>query len=249
MIKKIMTVFLSLMIVLCTSAIAGATQTVTITPELQFNTLSVEVKTTIDDILTMKVYKLNQNSETGEYQIATPNAPAYIGEGYKSSVLNGLNVYEFESFNFSNAQESGKYRILINNTYSQDFSFVNKAHKVPFYRQLETATHDQIEGVLQTAVNNNYVDFDFGGYFGYPAQVKTNINKALEILVLPSLGVAPYEPTDEEVTNFETVLKPEIKRLLAAAELFTAPGTEFGNTVSEYKTELGLDLKLYFVSP
>lgn len=246
--KKLISLMLSMLLMLVPAAIAQAeeaTETVNIKVDMVVYTFDVTVDTTITNGLSLKIVQLEAvpASDPVEY---TEGALIHIDECLTHDVSPenaSLNRYEFDAFDVLSSAASGKYRVIINGTYTKDIDFVNKNEKITFYNRLAAATVETWEAELQTGVNDNMVDFDLGGYFGYPPEVKTAINTCLVDLSLPNLG---SDPADADVTAFETLLKPEMARLLNIAEFATA-GTkeEFVSAVSANKVTLGLDLKYY----
>lgn len=235
--KKIISLLLTMLLVLVPAAIAGAEEAqVDVTVDITVYTLDVSVKTDITGGLTLKVYPLKDG------EVAKGTMPIYLGECTTPVAEGTQYVYTFDSFNVLKSTKTGEYRIVINNTYTHDFDFVNKNDKIAFYNTLASASDSAIEGILEAAVEEGVVDFDLGEYFDYSDEVKDEINACLAELELPALG---NDPSDEAIAAFEETLKPEVARLLAVAEFFLTEVEDFEAAVAEYADELGLDLEFY----
>lgn len=242
--KKIVSLILAMIMMLVPAAIVNAEDTVDITVDTVVFTFNVSVDTDIETGLTLKIVPLTvvPASDPVAY---TEGTPIYLDEctTYTVSPVDAsLNRYTFDAFNVFQTTTSGKYRAIINGIYTKDFNFVNKNDKIAFYNRLAAATVATWETELQTGVTNQVVDFDLGGYFGYSPAVKTKINTCLDALALTDLGSTP---TDDAVTAFELLLKPEVARLLKVADLSTVAKTSFASKVTAYSTALGLDLTYY----
>ncbi len=243
MIKRISSLILTMLLILVPAAFVSAEETVETTVDIQVYTLSVNTKTTINSgRLTLKVYPLAYNETNQSYSIVDAEHPIYIGQASNPVSEDGLYSYTFDPFNLSPTLETGKYRALINNTYGHDFDFVNKQDKIDFYNKLLATSASGLEGLLKEGVESEVVDFDLGGYFTYPSDVKSNINEGIKAINLPTLG---SNPSDEQMKSFETALKPEIARLLKVAEFVTAKEDDFDAAVKANAGDLGLDVKFY----
>ncbi|MBQ4087777.1 MAG: hypothetical protein IJC78_05980, partial [Clostridia bacterium] len=241
--KKIISLLLTMLLVLVPAAIAGAEKAnVEVSVDITVYTLDVTVKTDITSGLTLKVYPLTYDEATDKNVVAPGTMPIYLGE-CTTPVAEGTNyVYTFDSFNVLKSTKTGEYRIVINNTYTHDFDFVNKNDKIEFYNTLASASDSAIESILKEAVEAGIVDFDLGEYFDYPPEVKDEINDCLADLELPALGA---DPSDDAIAAFEETLKPEVARLLAVAEFFQTEVEDFEDAVAEYADDLDLDLEFY----
>lgn len=243
MIKRITSFVLTMLLVLASAAFAGAEDTVETTVDIQVYTLNVTVKTSISSgSLTLKVYPLEIDAATGANVISDISKPIHVDQADSSATEGTAYVYKFAPFNFKTTQKSGKYRAVVNKIYEYDFDFVNKGDKINFYNSLAKASSDGMEDVLQQGVKDELVDFDMGCYFEYSEGVKTHFNNALVALSLPTLS---EDASDEEVTDFENLLKPEFARLLKVADFVTATESDFDSVVRSDAKELGLDLTFY----
>ena len=242
--KKILSLMLAVFMMLVPAAVANAEETVNISVTSVVYTFDVQVDTTLDSGLTLKIVPLTvvPASDPVAY---TEGAPIYLDEctGYTVCPTDtNLNRYTFDTFNVFSGTSTGKYRAIINGTYTKDFDFVNKTDKILFYNSLAAATVPTWEAALSAGVTGGVVDFDLGNYFSYDAAVKTRINKCLDALALTDLGTTP---TDDQVTAFETLLKPEVARVLKVADLATTGSADFASKVTAYGLDLGLDLTYY----
>ncbi|MBQ4087687.1 MAG: S-layer homology domain-containing protein, partial [Clostridia bacterium] len=227
--KKIIAMILST-ILLFAAVPAYAEDVVEITAEVQVFTVGISVKTTLSGRLTLKVYNPEKDTLLHIWQ-----------ENVYEAKEDG-NVYTFDSFDLDTDAETGKYHVVINDTFSAEFLFVNSKDKGAFYKSLALATADELELVLKNGADGGIVDFDLKGYFDYSDDVKDNINAGIEALELPVPG---ENPTEEELKAFAEVFEPEMERLLCAAELVTADAENFAKVVSETAEIFDLDLTYY----
>lgn len=242
--KKILSLMLALFLMLVPAAVANAEETVNISISSVVYTFDVQVDTSIASGLTMKIVPLTAVPASDPVAY-TEGAPIYLDEctTYTACPIDAsLNRYTFDTFNVFSTTTTGKYRVIINGTYTKDFDFVNKTDKIAFYNSLAAATVSTWESALSAGVTGGVVDFDLGNYFSYDAAVKTRINKCLDALALTDLA---SNPTDDAVTAFETLLKPEVARVLKVADMATAANTDFASKVTAYGGDLGLDLTYY----
>ena len=242
--KKIISLMLALFLMLVPAAVANAEETVNISLSSVVYTFDVHVDTSIASGVTMKIVPLTEVPASDPVAY-TEGAPIYLDECTEYTACptdSSLMRYTFDTFNVLSGTATGKYRVIINGVYTKDFDFVNKTDKVEFYNSLAAATVSTWEAELTAGVVAGAVDFDLGNYFSYDSAVKTSINTCLDALALTDLGV---NPTDDQVTAFELILKPEVARVLKVAELATAASTDFGAKMTAYGADLGFDLTYY----
>lgn len=244
--KRILSLTLSMLLLLISALAVGAEDTTETDFEASVNiqvyTINLTAKITTNEGASLKVYPLSYDEATETYTIVDEENPVHLWQEQEFTVEGAKYVYTFDPFNFTPNMATGKYRAVINEIYSYDFDFVNKNDKVEFYNNLASASAGSIEEVLQAGLDSGVVDFDLGGYFDYPEDVKSNINDSIAELDLPSLG---ENPSDELIKEYEDMLKPEFARLLSVAEFVTGTEETFDESVKANAEALGLDLEFY----
>ncbi len=229
--KRFLCLIVSALLIFNTVVLANTNDTVEIDVNVKTYTIETTVKTSIDSPLTLKVYKLTDENTLGELvHLWQENTDVE-------------NVYTFDAYDIDENATSSMYRALINNKYGADFRVVEIGEKSTFYKDIAQKSAEEMETFLSQSVEAGSVDFELGGYFAYPDDVKTSINECLALLELPALSETP---TVEELEAFEAVLEPEVARLIKTAELFTAESAiAFEDELKASAEGLGLDMKYY----
>jgi len=229
--KRFLCLIVSALLIFNTVVLANTNETVEIDVNVKTYTIETTVKTSINSPLTLKVYKLTEENTLGEIvHLWQENTDVE-------------NVYTFDAYDVDENAATSMYRALINNKYGADFRVVNINEKGTFYKDVAQKSAEEMETFLSQSVEAGIVDFELGGYFAYPDDVKTSINECLALLELPALSETP---TVEELEAFEAVLEPEVARLIKTAELFTAESAiAFEEELEASAEGLGLDMKYY----
>ncbi len=230
--KRLLGMILSVLL-LISAVPALAEDTAEIAVDVQVFTVNVSVTTTLAERLTLKVYRM----ANGERDVLI-----HVWQENSFEVTKSGNKYIFDSFRLDETDETGIYQAVINDTYTEDFRFVNSADKETLYKEIAETTPENMEAFLQGAVEQGLVDFDLKGYFTYPDAVQENINKGIASISFPALS---ENPTTEELEAFAAVLEPEVERLLTVAELATAGASTFGGIVDAVAESFGLDMTYY----
>ncbi len=143
-------------------AVANAVETVNISVTSVVYTFDVQVDTSINTGLTLKIVPLTEVPASDPVTY-TEGAPIYLDECTNfiaCPIDENLNRYTFDTFNVLSGTTTGKYRAIINGTYKKYIDFVNKTDKIAFYNSLAAATVDTWESALAAGVAGNKVDFD-----------------------------------------------------------------------------------------
>ncbi len=253
MMKRCLGLILSALLVFSSIAVVSAAETVETTVDINVNTVTVTVKTTIDSGLTIKVYPATKNETLGQFEITDKTAqPIHFWQERKpiEEIEDSLFKYKFDPFNFSSLINTGDYIVVVNNTHEKHFHYVKKADKVDVYNKIAVATSsDQIKDIIKTAYDEGKIEFDLGNYLNYDdsvpveAKAKTNISQYIVDLPLIAIGDNPDDPT---LSEFETELKSAMAYALKVAEIVVASdATTFDAKVKANKDDLGLYLEYY----
>ena len=246
MLKKCLIVIMSSLIALIPVTVCTAASVTEIVADVNIYTVTIRATADAKGDYPLKVYRMVNGEPESEpvYMGQTESAPAIwekvVGEGENKRVIT-LYTYTFDPFELDVMSKSGKYLAVVGDSASQEFSFINKQDKIVFYNQISAAAESELNTLLQSAADNGLVDFDLGNYFSYSTKIQTAFNTALASFELPVLS---NDASDEEIRFFETLLKEEFARLLAAGDFLSADSTGFDSAVKQ-ATELNLDLKYY----
>ena len=246
MLKKCLTVIMSSLIALIPVTVCTAASVTEIVADVNIYTVTIRATADAKGDYPLKVYRMVNGEPESEpvYMGQTESAPAIwekvVGEGENKRVIT-LYTYTFDPFELDVMSKSGKYLAVVGDSASQEFSFLNKQDKIVFYNQISAAAESELNTLLQSGADNGLVDFDLGNYFSYSTKIQTAFNTALASFELPVLS---NDASDEEFRFFETLLKEEFARLLAAGDFLSADSTGFDSAVKQ-ATELNLDLKYY----
>ena len=246
MLKKCLTVIMSSLIALIPVTVCTAASVTEIVADVNIYTVTIRATADAKGDYPLKVYRMVNGEPESEpvYMGQTESAPAIwekvVGEGENKRVIT-LYTYTFDPFELDVMSKSGKYLAVVGDSASQEFSFLNKQDKIVFYNQISAAAESELNTLLQSGADNGLIDFDLGNYFSYSTKIQTAFNTALASFELPVLS---NDASDEEIRFFETLLKEEFARLLAAGDFLSADSTGFDSAVKQ-ATELNLDLKYY----
>lgn len=246
MLKKCLIVIMSSLIALIPVTVCTAASVTEIVADVNIYTVTIRATADAKGDYPLKVYRMVNGEPESEpvYMGQTESAPAIwekvVGEGENKRVIT-LYTYTFDPFELDVMSKSGKYLAVVGDSASQEFSFINKQDKIVFYNQISAAAESELNTLLQSGADDGLVDFDLGNYFSYSTKIQTAFNTALASFELPVLS---DDASDEEIRFFETLLKEEFARLLAAGDFLSADSTGFDSAVKQ-ATELNLDLKFY----
>lgn len=246
MLKKCLIVIMSSLIALIPVTVCSAASVTEIVADVNIYTVTIRATADAKGDYPLKVYRMVNGEPESEpvYMGQTESAPAIwekvVGEGENKRVIT-LYTYTFDPFELDVMSKSGKYLAVVGDSASQEFSFINKQDKIVFYNQISAAAESELNTLLQSGADDGLVDFDLGNYFSYSTKIQTAFNTALASFELPVLS---DDASDEEIRFFETLLKEEFARLLAAGDFLSADSTGFDSAVKQ-ATELNLDLKFY----
>ena len=246
MLKKCLIVIMSSLIALIPVTVCTAASVTEIVADVNIYTVTIRATADAKGDYPLKVYRMVNGEPESEpvYMGQTESAPAIwekvVGEGENKRVIT-LYTYTFDPFELDVMSKSGKYLAVVGDSASQEFSFINKQDKIVFYNQISAAAESELNTLLQSGADDGLVDFDLGTYFSYSTNIQTAFNTALASFELPVLS---DDASDEEIRFFETLLKEEFARLLAAGDFLSADSTVFDSAVKQ-ATELNLDLKYY----
>lgn len=246
MLKKCLIVIMSSLIALIPVTVCTAASVTEIVADVNIYTVTIRATADAKGDYPLKVYRMVNGEPESEpvYMGQTESAPAIwekvVGEGENKRVIT-LYTYTFDPFELDVMSKSGKYLAVVGDSASQEFSFINKQDKIVFYNQISAAAESELNTLLQSGADDGLVDFDLGNYFSYSTKIQTAFNTALASFELPVLS---NDASDEEIRFFETLLKEEFARLLAAGDFLSADSTGFDSAVKQ-ATELNLDLKFY----
>lgn len=246
MLKKCLIVIMSSLIALIPVTVCTAASVTEIVADVNIYTVTIRATADAKGDYPLKVYRMVNGEPESEpvYMGQTESAPAIwekvVGEGENKRVIT-LYTYTFDPFELDVMSKSGKYLAVVGDSASQEFSFINKQDKIVFYNQISAAAESELNTLLQSGADDGLVDFDLGNYFFYSTKIQTAFNTALASFELPVLS---NDASDEEIRFFETLLKEEFARLLAAGDFLSADSTGFDSAVKQ-ATELNLDLKYY----
>lgn len=246
MLKKCLIVIMSSLIALIPVTVCTAASVTEIVADVNIYTVTIRATVDAKGDYPLKVYRMVNGEPESEpvYMGQTESAPAIwekvVGEGENKRVIT-LYTYTFDPFELDVMSKSGKYLAVVGDSASQEFSFINKQDKIVFYNQISVAAESELNTLLQSGADDGLVDFDLGNYFSYSTKIQTAFNTALASFELPVLS---DDASDEEIRFFETLLKEEFARLLAAGDFLSADSTGFDSAVKQ-ATELNLDLKFY----
>lgn len=246
MLKKCLIVIMSSLIALIPVTVCTAASVTEIVADVNIYTVTIRATADAKGDYPLKVYRMVNGEPESEpvYMGQTESAPAIwekvVGEGENKRVIT-LYTYTFDPFELDVMSKSGKYLAVVGDSASQEFSFINKQDKIVFYNQISAAAESELNTLLQSGADDGLVDFDLGNYFSYSTKIQTAFNTALASFELPVLS---DDASDEEIRFFETLLKEEFARLLAAGDFLSADSTGFDSAVKQ-ATELNLDLKYY----
>lgn len=246
MLKKCLIVIMSSLIALIPVTVCTAASVTEIVADVNIYTVTIRATADAKGDYPLKVYRMVNGEPESEpvYMGQTESAPAIwekvVGEGENKRVIT-LYTYTFDPFELDVMSKSGKYLAVVGDSASQEFSFINKQDKIVFYNQISAAAESELNTLLQSGADDGLVDFDLGNYFSYSTKIQTAFNTALASFELPVLS---NDASDEEIRFFETLLKEEFARLLAAGDFLSADSTGFDSAVKQ-ATELNLDLKYY----
>ncbi len=246
MLKKCLIVIMSSLIALIPVTVCTAASVTEIVADVNIYTVTIRATADAKGDYPLKVYRMVNGELESEpvYMGQTESAPAIwekvVGEGENKRVIT-LYTYTFDPFELDVMSKSGKYLAVVGDSASQEFSFINKQDKIVFYNQISAAAESELNTLLQSGADDGLVDFDLGNYFSYSTKIQTAFNTALASFELPVLS---NDASDEEIRFFETLLKEEFARLLAAGDFLSADSTGFDSAVKQ-ATELNLDLKYY----
>ena len=246
MLKKCLIVIMSSLIALIPVTVCTAASVTEIVADVNIYTVIIRATADAKGDYPLKVYRMVNGEPESEpvYMGQTESAPAIwekvVGEGENKRVIT-LYTYTFDPFELDVMSKSGKYLAVVGDSASQEFSFINKQDKIVFYNQISAAAESELNTLLQSGADDGLVDFDLGNYFSYSTKIQTAFNTALASFELPVLS---DDASDEEIRFFETLLKEEFARLLAAGDFLSADSTGFDSAVKQ-ATELNLDLKYY----
>ncbi|HBL82932.1 MAG TPA: hypothetical protein DD391_10180 [Clostridiales bacterium] len=246
MLKKCLIVIMSSLIALIPVTVCTAASVTEIVADVNIYTVTIRATADAKGDYPLKVYRMVNGEPESEpvYMGQTESAPAIwekvVGEGENKRVIT-LYTYTFDPFELDVMSKSGKYLAVVGDSASQEFSFISKQDKIVFYNQISAAAESELTPLLQSGADDGLVDFDLGNYFSYSTKIQTAFNTALASFELPVLS---NDASDEEIRFFETLLKEEFARLLAAGDFLSADSTGFDSAVKQ-ATELNLDLKYY----
>lgn len=246
MLKKCLIVIMSSLIALIPVTVCTAASVTEIVADVDIYTVTIRATADAKGDYPLKVYRMVNGEPESEpvYMGQTESAPAIwekvVGEGENKRVIT-LYTYTFDPFELDVMSKSGKYLAVVGDSASQEFSFISKQDKIVFYNQISAAAESELTPLLQSGADDGLVDFDLGNYFSYSTKIQTAFNTALASFELPVLS---NDASDEEIRFFETLLKEEFARLLAAGDFLSADSTGFDSAVKQ-ATELNLDLKYY----
>ncbi len=246
MLKKCLIVIMSSLIAFIPVTVCTAASVTEIVADVNIYTVTIRATADAKGDYPLKVYRMVNGEPESEpvYMGQTESAPAIwekvVGEGENKRVIT-LYTYTFDPFELDVMSKSGKYLAVVGDSASQEFSFLNKQDKIVFYNQISAAAESELNTLLQSGADDGLVDFDLGNYFSYSTKIQTAFNTALASFELPVLS---DDASDEEIRFFETLLKEEFARLLAAGDFLSADSTGFDSAVKQ-ATELNLDLKFY----
>lgn len=246
MLKKCLIVIMSSLIALIPVTVCTAASVTEIVADVNIYTVTIRATADAKGDYPLKVYRMVNGEPESEpvYMGQTESAPAIwekvVGEGENKRVIT-LYTYTFDPFELDVMSKSGKYLAVVGDSASQEFSFINKQDKIVFYNQISAAAESELNTLLQSGADDGLVDFDLGNYFSYSTKIQTAFNTALASFELPVLS---DDASDEEIRFFETLLKEEFARLLAAGDFLSADSAGFDSAVKQ-ATELNLDLKFY----
>ena len=246
MLKKCLIVIMSSLIAFIPVTVCTAASVTEIVADVNIYTVTIRATADAKGDYPLKVYRMVNGEPESEpvYMGQTESAPAIwekvVGEGENKRVIT-LYTYTFDPFELDVMSKSGKYLAVVGDSASQEFSFINKQDKIVFYNQISAAAESELNTLLQSGADDGLVDFDLGNYFSYSTKIQTAFNTALASFELPVLS---DDASDEEIRFFETLLKEEFARLLAAGDFLSADSTGFDSAVKQ-ATELNLDLKFY----
>lgn len=246
MLKKCLIVIMSSLIALIPVTVCTAASVTEIVADVNIYTVTIRATADAKGDYPLKVYRMVNGEPESEpvYMGQTESAPAIwekvVGEGENKRVIT-LYTYTFDPFELDVMSKSGKYLAVVGDSASQEFSFISKQDKIVFYNQISAAAESELNPLLQSGADDGLVDFDLGNYFSYSTKIQTAFNTALASFELPVLS---NDASDEEIRFFETLLKEEFARLLAAGDFLSADSTGFDSAVKQ-ATELNLDLKYY----
>ncbi len=246
MLKKCLIVIMSSLIALIPVTVCTAASVTEIVADVNIYTVTIRATADAKGDYPLKVYRMVNGEPESEpvYMGQTESAPdiweKVVGEGENKRVIT-LYTYTFDPFELDVMSKSGKYLAVVGDSASQEFSFINKQDKIVFYNQISAAAESELNTLLQSGADDGLVDFDLGNYFSYSTKIQTAFNTALASFELPVLS---NDASDEEIRFFETLLKEEFARLLAAGDFLSADSTGFDSAVKQ-ATELNLDLKYY----
>lgn len=246
MLKKCLIVIMSSLIALIPVTVCTAASVTEIVADVNIYTVTIRATADAKGDYPLKVYRMVNGEPESEpvYMGQTESAPAIwekvVGEGENKRVIT-LYTYTFDPFELDVMSKSGKYLAVVGDSASQEFSFIKKQDKIVFYNQISAAAESELNTLLQSGAYEGLVDFDLGNYFSYSTKIQTAFNTALASFELPVLS---NDASDEEIRFFETLLKEEFARLLAAGDFLSADSTGFDSAVKQ-ATELNLDLKYY----
>ena len=246
MLKKCLIVIMSSLIALIPVTVCTAASVTEIVADVNIYTVTIRATADAKGDYPLKVYRMVNGEPESEpvYMGQTESAPdiweKVVGEGENKRVIT-LYTYTFDPFELDVMSKSGKYLAVVGDSASQEFSFIKKQDKIVFYNQISAAAESELNTLLQSGADDGLVDFDLGNYFSYSTKIQTAFNTALASFELPVLS---NDASDEEIRFFETLLKEEFARLLAAGDFLSADSTGFDSAVKQ-ATELNLDLKYY----
>ncbi len=252
--KKILSLFLTILLAIAPmSTVLAADASLEVAQIHTGYDFTITAKTNINARATLKVFPI-----TAEGAAIAPTAvPTYIAQldaPTGTDATSGKNVYTFD-FDFATGTATGWYRAIVNNEAAKavDFKYYDAAAVASFYQALKAADATGIDAVFQ-ANKDSAIGFDMGGYFDpvapYGTAVKEKIAacvNALDASLPADLGALPtHTQVKDYITAYETVLLPEMERLIAIAEIETAANaTEFDTLIQANDVALGLDMGYY----
>ena len=252
--KKILSLFLTILLAIAPmSTVLAADDSLEVAQEHTGYDFAITAKTNFNASATLKVFPIAAEGA----EIAPTAVPTYIAQldaPTGTDATSGKNVYTFD-FDFATGTATGWYRAIVNNETAKavDFKYYDAAAVASFYKALKAADAAGIDAVFQ-ANKTTAIGFDMGGYFDsvapYGAAVKEKIAacvNALDASLPADLGALPtHAQIKAYITAYETVLLPEMERVIAIAELETAANaTEFDTLIQASKVALGLDMTYY----
>ncbi len=231
------------------STVLAADESLEVAHEHTGYDFTITAKTNFNASATLKVFPIAAEGA----EIAPTAVPTYIAQldaPTGTDAESGKNVYTFD-FDFATGTATGWYRAIVNNEKAVDFKYYDAGAVASFYQALKAADATGIDAVFQ-ANKDSAITFDMGAYFDPVAPYGTAVKEKIAACVnaLDASLPADFLPTHAQIKAyiiaFETVLLPEMERLITIAEIETATSaTEFDTLIQANKVALGLDMTYY----